>query len=320
MYLKTVLINDYSPLVMSLTLYNTLTRRKEPFTSLKSGRVTIYCCGVTVYDDCHLGHARSYIGWDVVRRYLWWRGYQVRYVQNFTDIDDKILNRAKSEGSTMQEVSDRYIAAYFRDIRRLNILDADEYPRVTEHIPAIHPLIQALENQGYAYAVDGDVYYNVRQFAGYGKLSGRQLEQMQAGAGGRVDPDDLEQKKQDSCDFALWRAAKPGEPAWNSPWGKGRPGWHIECSAMIRVRLGETIVTDFIADAHSTGSSLWLASKQRNLFCKKNDAVWVESLLQQRQQARQEKRYVESDRIRNELQAAGIILVDQPNGQTQWHQ
>ena len=250
MYLKTVLINDYSPLVMSLTLYNTLTRRKEPFTSLKSGRVTIYCCGVTVYDDCHLGHARSYIGWDVVRRYLWWRGYQVRYVQNFTDINDKILNRAKSEGSTMQEVSDRYIAAYFRDIRRLNILDADEYPRVTEHIPAIHHLIQALENQGYAYAVDGDVYYNVRQFAGYGKLSGRQLEQMQAGAGGRVDPDDLEQKKQDSCDFALWKAAKPGEPAWDSPWGKGRPGWHIECSAMIRALLGETI------DIHGGGGDL----------------------------------------------------------------
>ena len=150
----------------------------------------------------------------------------------------------------MQEVSDRYIAAYFRDIRRLNILDADEYPRVTEHIPAIHHLIQALENQGYAYAVDGDVYYNVRQFAGYGKLSGRQLEQMQAGAGGRVDPDDLEQKKQDSCDFALWRAAKPGEPAWDSPWGKGRPGWHIECSAMIRALLGETI------DIHGGGGDL----------------------------------------------------------------
>jgi cysteinyl-tRNA synthetase len=142
---------------MTLLIYNTLTRRKAPFTTLEPGKVTMYCCGVTVYDDCHLGHARSYMGWDVVRRYLQWRGYQVRYVHNFTDIDDKILNRAKAEGSSMQAVADRYIAAYFEDIRRLNILDADEYPRVTEHIPAIHQLIQALEDKGYAYAVDGDV-------------------------------------------------------------------------------------------------------------------------------------------------------------------
>jgi cysteinyl-tRNA synthetase len=177
------------------------------------------------------------MGWDVVRRYLQWRGYQVRYVQNFTDIDDKILNRAKTEGSSMQAIADRYIAAYFEDIRRLNILDADEYPRVTEHIPAIHNLIQALEDKGYAYAVDGDVYYNVRQFTEYGKLSGRQLEQMQAGADGRVDPNDPEFKKQYPFDFALWKSAKPGEPAWESPWGKGRPGWHIECSAINIRRL-----------------------------------------------------------------------------------
>ncbi|NJM64751.1 MAG: cysteine--tRNA ligase, partial [Acaryochloris sp. RU_4_1] len=235
---------------MTLLIYNTLSRRKEPFTSIAPGKVLMYCCGVTVYDDCHLGHARSYIGWDVVRRYLQWRGYQVRYVQNFTDIDDKILNRAKTEGSSMQAVSDRYIAAYFDDIRQLNVLDADEYPRVTEHIPAIHQLIQALENNGYAYAVDGDVYYSVRQFANYGKLSGRQLEQMQTGAGGRVDPNDLEFKKQYPFDFALWKAAKPGEPAWESPWGEGRPGWHIECSAMIRARLGETI------DIHGGGGDL----------------------------------------------------------------
>ncbi|MGI0495357.1 cysteine--tRNA ligase [Alkalinema pantanalense CENA528] len=235
---------------MSLTLYNTLTRRKELFTPIHPGQVTMYCCGVTVYDDCHLGHARSYMVWDVMRRYLQWRGYSVRYVQNFTDIDDKILNRAQAEGSTMQAVSDRYIAAYFRDIRRLNILDADEYPRVTEHIPAIHDLVQALVEKGYAYAVDGDVYYNVRQFAEYGKLSGRQLEQMQAGAGGRVDPNDPEFKKQYPFDFALWKAAKPGEPAWESPWGQGRPGWHIECSAMIRARLGEAI------DIHGGGGDL----------------------------------------------------------------
>jgi cysteinyl-tRNA synthetase len=165
----------------------------------------------------------------------------VRYVQNFTDIDDKILNRAQVEGATMKEASNRYIAAYFRDIRRLNILDADEYPRVTEHIYAIHDLVQALERQGYAYVIDGNVYYSVRQFEEYGKLSGRQLDQMQAGAGGRSDLDSPEPKKRDPFDFALWKAAKPGEPAWESPWGLGGPGWHIECSAMIRARLGETI-------------------------------------------------------------------------------
>jgi len=235
---------------MSLAVYNTLTRCKEPFTTLEPGKVTMYCCGVTVYDYCHLGHARSYIVWDVVRRYLQWRGYQVRYVQNFTDIDDKILNRARAEGSSMKEIADRYIDAYFEDIRRLNVMDAEEYPHVTEHIPAIHHLIQGLQDQGYAYAVDGDVYYKVRQFAEYGKLSRRQLEQMQSGAGGRVDPDDPEGRKQDPFDFALWKAAKPGEPAWDSPWGKGRPGWHIECSAMIRARLGETI------DIHGGGGDL----------------------------------------------------------------
>ncbi|MGQ9872679.1 MAG: cysteine--tRNA ligase [Leptodesmis sp.] len=437
--------------------------------------------------------------WDVVQRYLQWRGYSVRYVQNFTDIDDKILNRAQAEGSTVQAVSDRYIAAYFRDIRRLNILDADEYPRVTEHILAIHHLIQALIEKGYAYVVDGDVYYNVRQFAEYGKLSGRQLEQMQAGAGGRVDPDDPEFKKQDPFDFALWKATKPSEPAWESPWGKGRPGWHIECSAMIRARLGETIdihggggdlvfphheneiaqsevltgkplahywlhngmVTvngekmskslgnfttirdllegnwsdypqpvdpmairlfvlqahyrkplDFTKDAIVAAENSWqtlkegltldwqrlnlssqmpipgeldvesvnrfqtamnddlntaaglavlfeLAKALKREFNLRSyqglseltdrqlqqrlqtlthlaqilgldvqlasipepdiDVGWIESLLQQRQQARQEKRYAESDRIRNELQAMGIALIDQPDGQTCWH-
>ena len=146
---------------MSVSIYSTLTRSKQPFTTIEPNRVTMYCCGVTVYDDCHLGHARSYIGWDVVRRYLQWRGYQVRYVQNFTDVDDKILNRAKAENSSMEVIVDRYIAAYFTDMRRLNIFDADEYPRVTEHIPAIHDLIRDLEAKGYAYAVDGDVYYSL---------------------------------------------------------------------------------------------------------------------------------------------------------------
>ncbi len=240
---------------MSLTLYNTLARKKSPLVPIQEDQVSMYCCGVTVYDDCHLGHARSYMIWDVLRRYLQWQGYRVRYVQNFTDIDDKILNRARSEGSTMQAVSDRYIDAYFRDIRRLNIVDADEYPRVTAHIPAIRDFIQALIDKDYAYAVEGDVYYSVRQFADYGQLSKRELTQMQAGAGGRVAaPDPAQkkenQKKRDPFDFALWKAAKPGEPAWESPWGEGRPGWHIECSAMIRTRLGETI------DIHGGGGDL----------------------------------------------------------------
>lgn len=236
---------------MTLTIYNTLTRRKEPFQSQEPGKVKMYCCGVTVYDYCHLGHARSYIVWDIVRRYLQWRGYEVQYVQNFTDIDDKILNRANAEGTSMQEVSERYIQAYFEDIRRLNVMDASDYPRVTEHISAIHQLIEKLERKGYAYAVDGDVYYKVQNFSEYGKLSGRSLDDMQAGASGRVDLEDpLGKKKHNPFDFALWKAAKSGEPAWDSPWGVGRPGWHIECSAMIRYRLGETI------DIHGGGGDL----------------------------------------------------------------
>ncbi len=236
---------------MTLTLYNTLTRRKQPFTSLEPGLVKMYCCGVTVYDYCHLGHARSYIVWDTVRRYLMWSGYQVRYVQNFTDIDDKILNRAREEGSTMEIVADRNIVTYFEDIRRLNVLDAVEYPRATEHISEIQQIIKSLIEQDYAYAAGGDVYYRVQRFPSYGKLSGRHLDQMQAGASGRVDPEDPEgNRKQYPFDFALWKAAKPGEPAWDSPWGPGRPGWHIECSAMIRARLGETI------DIHTGGGDL----------------------------------------------------------------
>lgn len=236
---------------MALEFYNTLTRRREPFEPVEPGKVTMYCCGVTVYDYCHLGHARSYIVWDTVRRYLMWRGYQVQYVQNFTDIDDKILNRAKAEGSTMAEVADRNIAAYFEDIRRLNVMDAVEYPRATQHIDAIIHLIKSLIEIDYAYPAGGDVYYRVQRFPSYGKLSGRQLDQMQAGASGRVDPEDPEgNRKQYPFDFALWKAAKPGEPAWDSPWGAGRPGWHIECSAMIRANLGETI------DIHTGGGDL----------------------------------------------------------------
>jgi len=243
---------------MTLNLYNTLTRRQEPFETVETGKVKMYYCGVTVYDYCHLGHARACIVWDVVRRYLQFIGYQVRYIQNFTDIDDKILNRACVEHSSMEAVADRFIKAYFEDMARLGIKEADEYPRATHTMNGIQRLIHELENKGFAYPADGDVYYAVRQFPEYGKLSGRKLEDMQAGKsdayGGlrlRVNVEDPEyQKKKDPFDFALWKAAKPGEPAWESPWGAGRPGWHIECSAMVRDRLGDTI------DIHAGGADL----------------------------------------------------------------
>lgn len=236
---------------MPLSLYNSLTRRKEPFTPLNPGVVKMYCCGVTVYDYCHLGHARSYIVWDTVRRYLMWRGYQVRYVQNFTDIDDKILNRAQQENSTMQTVADRYTQAYFEDMARLNILEADAYTYATQTLNGIQRLIRELEQKGIAYPANGDVYYAVRKFDGYGKLSGRKLEDMQAGASGRVTTDAADGSiKRDPFDFALWKGAKPGEPFWESPWGPGRPGWHIECSAMVREQFGNTI------DIHVGGADL----------------------------------------------------------------
>lgn len=235
---------------MTLTLYNTLTRRSEPFEPLKSGKVRMYYCGVTVYDYCHLGHARACIVWDVVRRYLQWRGYEVTFIQNFTDIDDKILNRARLEGSSMQEVAERFINAYFEDMARLNIKEADAYPRATHTLDGIKQLVYELEQKGYAYPADGDVYYAVRRFPEYGKLSGRKLEDLQAGASGRVDVEDPETKKKDPFDFALWKGARPGEPAWESRWGAGRPGWHIECSAMVRERLGDTI------DIHAGGADL----------------------------------------------------------------
>ncbi|MEM9979523.1 MAG: cysteine--tRNA ligase, partial [Cyanobacteria bacterium P01_D01_bin.2] len=233
---------------MSVVLYNTLSRHKEPFQPLTPGTAKIYCCGVTVYDYCHLGHARCYIVWDMVRRYLQWRGYDVHYVQNFTDIDDKILKRARQEGTTMEAISQRYIAAYHEDMARLNILGADEYTYATRTIDGIRRLIGELEQKGYAYAAGGDVYYEVRRFPGYGKLSGRQLDDMQAGASGRVGDD--KPKKKDPFDFALWKGAKPEEPSWESPWGPGRPGWHIECSAMVRDRMGDTI------DIHMGGGDL----------------------------------------------------------------
>lgn len=233
---------------MSLTLYNTLTKQEEEFKPLNPDQVTMYCCGITAYDYCHLGHARTCIIWDVVRRYLIWRGYKVRYIQNFTDIDDKILHRAKAENTTMEAVAERFIQAYFEDMERLNVQKADSYPRATHSLDGIKRLIWELEEKGFAYQSEGDVYYSVSKFKDYGKLSGRHLEDLQAGASGRVNVS--ESVKQDSFDFALWKSAKPDEPSFDSPWGKGRPGWHIECSAMVRDNLGETI------DIHVGGNDL----------------------------------------------------------------
>ena len=234
---------------MTLTLYNTLTRSKSAFQTIEANKVRMYCCGITVYDYCHLGHARTCLVWDVVRRYLEWSGYEVNYIQNFTDIDDKILNRARKEGTSMEAVSEKYIEAYFEDMEQLGVGKANAYPRATHTLDGIKRLVYELEQKGFAYPAEGDVYYSVQKFPEYGKLSGRKLEDMQAGASGRVEGEE-ESKKQYPFDFALWKAAKEGEPAWDSPWGNGRPGWHIECSAMVRQRLGETI------DIHVGGGDL----------------------------------------------------------------
>ncbi|MBM5807895.1 MAG: cysteine--tRNA ligase [Cyanobacteria bacterium M_surface_10_m2_179] len=234
---------------MTLKLTNSLTRRVEEFRPIEPGKVSIYCCGVTVYDLCHLGHARSYIAWDVLRRYLRWSGYAVTFVQNYTDIDDKILKRAAEEGSSMEAVSERNIEAFVADMTRLNILPADRMPRATRSLDAIRTLISELEAKGAAYSADGDVYFAVMKHAGYGKLSGRDLEQQQDNAAGRVASEE-EARKQHPFDFALWKGAKPGEPSFPSPWGEGRPGWHIECSAMVREELGDTI------DIHLGGADL----------------------------------------------------------------
>jgi cysteinyl-tRNA synthetase len=233
-----------------IKIYNNLSKQLEPLQTIEVDCILMYCCGITVYDYCHVGHARTCLVWDVVRRYLQWRGYRVKYIQNFTDIDDKILNKARQEGTTMEEVSGRFIAAYFEDMERLGIRPADAYPRATHTLDGIKKLVFELEQKGFAYPADGDVYYAVRQFEDYGKLSGRKLEDMEAGRSGRVEVDPEEVKKKDPFDFALWKAAKEGEPFWDSPWGKGRPGWHIECSAMVREHLGESI------DIHVGGSDL----------------------------------------------------------------
>ena len=229
-----------------LRVYNTLTRQKEEFKPQKAGEASIYCCGVTPYNEPHIGNARPFVTWDVIRRYFLRRGYKVHYVQNFTDVDDKIIAAAKREGVTWKEISDRYIKAYYMAMDALNVQRADVYPRVSETIDDIVAMIKALVDKGYAYALEnGDVFYSVEKFAPYGKLSGRKLDDMQAGA--RIEVDG---RKHHPMDFALWKAAKPLEPAWDSPWGKGRPGWHIECSAMSLKYLGKKF------DFHGGGSDL----------------------------------------------------------------
>lgn len=228
-----------------LKVYNTMTRQKEEFKPLKPGEVSIYCCGVTPYNHPHIGNARPFVTWDVIRRYFAKKGYKVHYIQNFTDVDDKIIAAANKEGVTWKDISDRYIKAYFEAMDALNVRHADVYPRVSETMPEIIAMVQKLIDKGYAYVVDGDVFYSVEKFTGYGKLSGRDLEDMKAGARIEVDT-----RKHHPMDFALWKSAKPGEPSWDSPWGKGRPGWHIECSTMSLKYLGEKF------DFHGGGSDL----------------------------------------------------------------
>ncbi|SAY38855.1 cysteine--tRNA ligase [Candidatus Synechococcus spongiarum] len=234
---------------MVLRLHNTLTGRQEVFTPRHSPAVSIYCCGVTVYDACHLGHARSYIVWDVLRRYLRWQGFVVRFIQNFTDIDDKIIQRAQAEGSSMEAVTERNIAGFFAEMDALNILRADDYPRATRCLNQIQAMITRLEAKGAAYSADGDVYFAVMKAQQYGKLSGRDLQQQQEGASGRLVAAEAD-RKHHPFDFALWKRSRPGEPGYGSPWGVGRPGWHIECSAMVHEAFGDTI------DIHLGGADL----------------------------------------------------------------
>ncbi|NLI11765.1 MAG: cysteine--tRNA ligase [Peptococcaceae bacterium] len=228
-----------------MEVYNTMTRRKETFQPREPGKVGIYVCGPTTYNYIHLGNARPLVFFDTVRRYFAYKGYEVLYIQNFTDVDDKIINRAAQEGKDPLELSRTYIDEYFKDAGALNVRRADQHPKVTGHMPEIIKMVEALVENGSAYVVEGDVYFEVRKFAGYGKLSGRTLDDLLVGARVEVDT-----RKRDPLDFAVWKSSKPGEPAWDSPWGPGRPGWHIECSAMSLKYLG----TSF--DIHGGGFDL----------------------------------------------------------------
>ena len=228
-----------------IRVYNTMNRRKDELIPLSQDKIGMYVCGVTVYDYCHIGHARSILVFDMIYRYLKKKFKHVIYVRNFTDIDDKIINRANQEGKSYKEIAEKYIEAFYQDVNALGTLKPDFEPKATEHISDMIELIKRLEEKGLAYTVDGNVYYEVKKFKGYGKLSGRSIEEMIAGA--RIE---IDEKKKDPLDFALWKSSKPNEPWWESPWGKGRPGWHIECSAMSMKYLGETF------DIHGGGMDL----------------------------------------------------------------
>ncbi|WP_099305503.1 cysteine--tRNA ligase [Bacillus sp. Marseille-P3800] len=228
-----------------LRIYNSLTNRKEEFTPMEPGKVKMYFCGPTVYNYIHIGNARPPIVYDMVRRYLVYRGYDVTFISNFTDVDDKIIRAAQELGEEVFEVAERFIEAYHTDIEALNVQKADMHPRVTETMDDIIDFIKQLEDKGFAYEAGGDVYFRTRKFDDYGKLSGQSLNELQSGARIGVD-----ERKEDPVDFVLWKAAKPEEISWESPWGHGRPGWHIECSAMIKKNLGDTI------DIHAGGKDL----------------------------------------------------------------
>ena len=230
---------------MSIRVHNTLSRKTEELVTLVPGEVRMYVCGITAYDLSHIGHARSAIVFDVIRRYLTFKGYRVRFVKNFTDVDDKIIKRANAEGVPAREISERYIAEFYRDMEAIGVLRGDVEPKATDHVDRMITLIEQLIAGGFAYVIDGDVYFEIRRFPPYGRLSGKNLDELLAGA--RVDVDE---RKRDPRDFALWKAAKPGEPSWSSPWGDGRPGWHIECSAMSMEYLGPTF------DIHGGGEDL----------------------------------------------------------------
>ncbi|MCK9273700.1 MAG: cysteine--tRNA ligase [Syntrophales bacterium] len=230
---------------MSLQIYNTLSKKKEVFTPLEEGKVGMYCCGITAYDECHIGHARSAIVFDVIYRYLRYRGFNVTYVKNFTDVDDKIIAKANAEGKDIAEIAERYIKEHNEDMDALGLIRPTVTPRATENIKGMIRMIARLIEAGLAYCVNGDVFYSVDKFNGYGKLSGRTLNDMMAGA--RIEVDE---KKKNPFDFVLWKASKKGEPWWDSPWGRGRPGWHIECSVMSQRYLGETF------DIHGGGEDL----------------------------------------------------------------
>ena len=232
-----------------LTIYNTLTRKQEEFKPQTPGVVNMYVCGPTVYNYIHIGNARSAIACDTVRRYLEFKGYKVNYVSTFTDVDEKMIKAAHEQGITVPQLADKYIQAFMEDTKAINIEPATMHPRAPENIPEIIKFIQGLIVKGYAYEKDGDVYYRARKFKDYGQLSGQSIDDLEVGASEHVSDDEIN-KKEDPMDFALWKAAKPGEINWDSPWGKGRPGWHIECSVMSTKYLGKTI------DIHGGGQDL----------------------------------------------------------------